>query len=159
MPVLVLSAGAVPQTGTAAPQTPAESRDPVRWSASVADPKRAVRAGERVDVQLTAELDTGWHIYSLSPVPQGPAPTIVGLPAGQPFALAGEISRAAAADQVRSELRPCHVVLRGCGDVRAARASRCRGQAGTASASIIVSYQVCDSRICLPPARVTVSCR
>ena len=28
---------------------------------------------------------------------------------------------------------------------------------GTQSASIVVSYQVCDSRICLPPARVTVS--
>ena len=75
MPVLVLSVGAVPQTAPTAPQGTAQSRDPVRWSASVPDPKRTVRAGERVDVQLTAELDTGWHIYSLAPVPQGPAPT------------------------------------------------------------------------------------
>ena len=92
MPAIALSVGAGPQTKPRAPQSPADSRGPVRWSASVADPKRAVRAGERVDVQLTAELDKGWHIYSLAPVPQGPAPTTVGLPAGQPFALAGDIT-------------------------------------------------------------------
>ena len=157
IPVLVLSVGAAPQTAPTAPQPPAQSRDPVRWSASVADSKRAVRAGERVDVQLTADLDTGWHIYSLSPVPQGPAPTIVGLPAGQPFALAGDITEPLPQtkydpnfDRDTSYFEDAVTFVL---PVKVDAAAR----PGTQSASIVVSYQVCDSRICLPPVRVTVS--
>ena len=119
--------------------------------------KRAVRAGERVDVQLTAELDTGWHIYSLSPVPQGPAPTIVGLPAGQPFALAGDITEPLPQtkydpnfDRDTSYFEDAVTFVL---PVKVDAAAR----PGTQSASIVVSYQVCDSRVCLPPVRVTVS--
>ena len=156
MPVLVLSAGAV-QTRPAAPQTPAESRDPVRWSASVADPKRALRAGERVDVQLTAELEMGWHLYSLTPVPQGPAPTIIGLPAGQPFALAGEISEPLPQTKYDPNFDRATSYFEDAVTFVLPVQVDAAAKAGTASASIIVSYQVCDSRICLPPARVTVS--
>ena len=147
VPVLVLSAGAVPQTAPTAPQTPAQSRDPVRWSASVAESQtRGARGRARVDVQLTAELDTGWHIYSLSPVPQGPAPTIVGLPAGQPFALAGDITEPLPQtkydpnfDRDTSFFEDAVTFVL---PVKVDAAAR----PGTQSASIVVSYQVCDSQ-------------
>ena len=130
LPAIVVLAAAVTQARPAALQTPAaESRAPVRWVASVADPVRALRPGDRVNVQLTAELDSGWHIYSLTPVPQGPAATIVGLPAGQPFALAGEITEPLPQTKYDPNFDRDTLVLRGCGDVRPARESRRRRQA------------------------------
>lgn len=158
LPAIVFLAAAATQARPATTQTPAaESRAPVRWVASVGDPAGALRPGDRVNVQLTAELDPGWHIYSLTPVPQGPAPTIVGLSAGQPFALAGDITEPLPQtkydptfDRDTSYFEDAVTFVL---PVKIDAAAK----PGTQSARIIVSYQVCDSHICLPPARVTVS--
>src|SRR5579883_3150685 len=47
--------------------------DPVQWQLS-ADPARAP-AGATVALRLTAKLDPGWHLYSLTTPPGGPIPT------------------------------------------------------------------------------------
>jgi len=60
--------------------------DPIKWSikasASASDNKA-------FDVELTARLDTGWHLYSTEKVAGGPSPTRITLSPGQKFELAG----------------------------------------------------------------------
>ena len=74
--VLALAAGAAAQT------------NPVQWSAAA--PAGTVRPGGTVTVEVTAQMDAGWHIYALAQ-PRPPIATTITVPAGQPFALAGEI--------------------------------------------------------------------
>jgi thiol:disulfide interchange protein len=54
----------------------AQRLDPVKWSASV-EPATA-QPGSKVALRLTASIDPGWHLYSLS-TPKGPLPTTVRL--------------------------------------------------------------------------------
>jgi thiol:disulfide interchange protein DsbD len=118
----------------------------VRWVA-VGDPARASALSS-----LRSWIPAG---SSLTPVPQGPSP-IVGLSAGQPFALAGDITEPLPQtsdpnfDRDTSYFEDAVTFVL---PVKVDAAAR----PGTPSASIVVSYQVCDSRVCLPPARVTVS--
>ena len=81
----VLSAAAVAQTPT-----------PVRWTAKAAS--KSVAAGAKTAVTVTANMDEGWHIYSLTQGPGGPYPSKITLPDGQPFTLAGSINVASAPD-------------------------------------------------------------
>lgn len=158
LPAIVVLAAAATQSRPAAPQPSAdESHAPVRWAANVSDPARVLRPGDRVSVQLTAELDAGWHLYSLTPVSQGPAPTIVGLPAGQPFALAGDITEPLPQtkydpnfDRDTSYFEDAVTFVL---PVRVDGAVK----PGAQSISVLVSFQVCDGRVCLPPSRVSVA--
>ncbi len=155
-PVLAVSIAAVPQ---ARPDRPAavDSRSPVRWSASVTDAARVVHPGDRFDVAVSAELDQGWHLYSLAPVPQGPAPTIIGLPAGQAFSLSGEIAEPLPQTKYDStfdrETSFFEDAVTFVVPVKAAAGAK----PGAQPVNVAVSFQACDSHVCLPPGRVVVS--
>jgi len=62
--------------------------DPIKWSA--ATKATSVRPGAAFEVQVTAQIAEGWHLYSLTQPPP-PIATRISVPAGQPFALAGTI--------------------------------------------------------------------
>src|SRR5271166_4853573 len=54
----------------------AESADPVQWSLS-SDASKAA-PGSTVTLRLTAKVQPGWHVYSLTPTPENvPIPTTV----------------------------------------------------------------------------------
>jgi len=72
--------------------------DPVAWKVAAA-PAAAVKAGARFTVKVTAEVQEGWHLYSLKPMAEGPIATRIWIAEGQPFTLAGAI--AAPAPQVQ----------------------------------------------------------
>jgi thiol:disulfide interchange protein DsbD len=90
-------------------------------------------------------------------VPQGPSPTIVGLSAGQPFALAGDITEPLPQTKYDPSFDRDTSFFEDAVTFVLPVKIDAAAKPGTQSASIVVSYQVCDSRVCLPPARVTVS--
>jgi hypothetical protein len=61
---------------------------PITWSA----PAAAVRAasGGAASVEVSARIDEGWHLYSLTQ-PSPPDPTVISVPAGQVFTLGGAV--------------------------------------------------------------------
>lgn len=61
---------------------------PVTWSAPSAAAKGA--AGTTVGLEITARIDEGWHLYSLTQPPP-PDPTVIEVPDGQAFQLDGTI--------------------------------------------------------------------
>lgn len=65
--------------------------DPIRWSIKPPEVKGAIRPGDKFSVKLTAEIDAGWHLYSISQPSGGPIPTRITLPPDQPFKIAGKI--------------------------------------------------------------------
>src|SRR5687768_10221268 len=77
---LVIAAGA-----HAGAQRPA---DVVRWSATAADV--AVKAGATVPVEITADVQEGWHLYAVSQPKSGPVPLLFAIAKGKPFEIRGK---------------------------------------------------------------------
>ena len=67
----------------------AQDINPIRWS--LKSENQTVKAGATFNVQLTATIDAGWHLYSLEQPEGGPIPTRISVPGNQKFKLAGDI--------------------------------------------------------------------
>ncbi len=83
MRIMILAAMAAVSLGAAAP-------NPITWKAQNAPSK--VKAGARFSLKLVAQIEEGWHLYSMKPVEDGPIPTRIWLAEGQPFELAGAVA-------------------------------------------------------------------
>jgi len=59
--------------------------DIVKWSADA--PAASVRAGGTAKIALTAKIEDGWKLYSLSQPKGGPIPLAIGVAKGAPFTL------------------------------------------------------------------------
>jgi tetratricopeptide (TPR) repeat protein len=131
---------------------------PVVWSATRTDPAGPVHAGDRISLKLAAHLGPEWHLYALTmSTPQGPRPTVITVPPGQPFTLAGEIDAPMPvsrydpnfdADLAFYEDDVAFVV-----PVTVAASAR----PGVETLTVAVTYQMCTNRLCLPVTQATTS--
>jgi thiol:disulfide interchange protein DsbD len=64
--------------------------DPVSWKLQEA-PARPVKPGARFTVTLVAQIQEGWHLYSMKHMEDGPVATRIWLADGQQIQLAGSI--------------------------------------------------------------------
>lgn len=128
---------------------------PVAWKLSDA-PAKPVKAGARFTVKLTADIQAGWHIYSMKPVEDGPQPTRIWLAEGQPFQLAGPVKGAEPQTLQDPTLHMDVELYEGA----AAFSLPLKVAAGTAPGEqkLVVNAQAqsCNNSLCLPPATVKV---
>ena len=127
--------------------------DPIKWSG--ATKATTVRPGATFEVQVTAQIAEGWHLYSLTQPPP-PIATRISVPSGQPFALAGTIEGPpahTAFDQsfgIETEFYQDSVTF----DVPLKVAAD--ASAGKKKARIDAYFQTCNDQLCLPPKTVPV---
>lgn len=153
--VSALSAGcserSVGGARSALPELPARApRHPATWSIEpLAGP---FRSGMTTTVRVTAKLEDGWHVYSLTQPAGGPRATRISVPAGQPFILAG-LPSPTVKPQVKYDgafRMNVQEHERGVTFDIPVRATRL--VAGPAdSIRVEVRYQVCDASLCYPP--------
>lgn len=146
---LAVSAGLVLSGGPASAQI-----DPVKFTLRLAPGTATVAPGSTFRVQLTAKMDEGWHLYSITQPAGGPIATRVSVSKGQPVTLAGTID----APQPRvvfdqnfgmdTELYDGEAVfsipLKLAADARA----------GTLKIAVETYFQACNDQFCLPPRTV-----
>jgi DsbC/DsbD-like thiol-disulfide interchange protein len=128
--------------------------DPITWSLKADSSARQVRAGDTFEVQAVARMAAGWHLYSLTQQGDGPLPTRITLPEGQPFELSGAIksppplTELDAVFEIETEFyeESATFVL----PVRVAPDA----PAGEQTLRVDVFFQSCDDRVCLPPKTV-----
>ncbi len=128
--------------------------NPIKWSVKAKLPSKPLKAGEQFTVELTAQIEKGWHLYSTEPVENGPKPTRITLPTGQAFEQAGEIESPAplsARDPnfgVEVEFYEESVTF--------TLPVRILPNAAPGSHKLIVQvrYQTCTKELCLPPKLV-----
>ena len=127
--------------------------DPVAWKVA-APPLAQVKAGARFTLKLTADVQEGWHLYSLKPMAEGPIPTRIWITDGQPFALAGAI--AAPAPQVQQDPSFGMEVEMYEGEAVFSLPVRVATGAAPGAQKLVVSaaYQTCNNKLCLPPKTV-----
>jgi DsbC/DsbD-like thiol-disulfide interchange protein len=130
--------------------------DPVAWKMAET-PAKPVKAGARFTVKLAADIQPGWHIYSLKPMSEGPIPTRVWLAEGQPFALAAAVVAATEPETMQDASFGMEVELY---EGKALFTLPVRAAAGAAAGGhnlvVSASYQSCNNKICLPPKTVKV---
>ena len=143
---LVLLAGSV--TAAAAP------RPPVQWQVKSA-PAKAVKPGSAVTVVVTGQPDPGWHLYALEEPDGGPVATEVALAEGDPADLLRvEESKpkvlpdANFGQPTRFFDGPAEFALH----LRVLKAAT----AGPSQMHVLVRYQSCNDRVCLPPHTETI---
>jgi thiol:disulfide interchange protein DsbD len=127
--------------------------NPVQWSASAKG--ASVRPGGSLEVEATAQMADGWHIYAVTQQPP-PIATRITVPAGQPFELVGTID----APAPRTAFDQSFGINTGFYAVRAtfrlALKVAADAPAGKTKARIQAYFQTCNDQFCLPPKTATM---
>jgi hypothetical protein len=126
---------------------------PITWGA----PSAAVRGtvGAALAVEVSARIDDGWHLYSLTQPPP-PDPTAISVPAGQPFTLSGSVEAPLpekgfdAAQNADTEYYTEAVTF------RLPLAVEKSAKPGAHKVTVIAKWQACNGSLCLRPQTTTI---
>ena len=148
--VVSFAAAAMPVVATA--QTPV----PVQWSIAPL-PANTATSAKPIDATLTAVIEEGWKVYSLTQAPGGPVALVITVPKEQRFSTAGPAAGPLPHvafdpnfnfDTEYYEGKPTFKV-----PVRLAAGADAR----TETLRVVVVYQTCNQRLCLPPTEVELT--
>ena len=132
----------------------AYAQDPIHWQLS-RPTKANVDPGKEFDVVIHAEIELGWHLYSLTlpEVPNSPQATTIRLAEGQPFTLSTGFSAPEPTRAMDSNFTP--PIVSEFYEDKATFGVRVKVDPGTKTGRYLVkfeaSYTTCNDRMCLPP--------
>lgn len=120
---------------------------PVSWSFA-----SSVDAGGVVQVQLTAHIEEGWHIYATElPSDLGPIPTSIRVAPSDAYTVAGDLGEPVAVEEFDPNFGM--VVRHHSGTPRFVIPIK-PAVSGTFTVEGEVEYMVCNDKTCLPPVAV-----
>ena len=139
----------------------AAAQNPAKWTLSTAVPNSQVKSGERINVDLKAEIEKGWHLYALEQPEGGPVATTIKVPDGTPFQISGKIE----SQKPISKIDPLFAGTDGKPlETKFFTDIATFGIAMTATAdtnanmaAVNVRFQLCNDTFCLPPKTVKVT--
>lgn len=132
----------------------AAPKSPVQWHVKAA-PGKPVKTGAKFHVTITGVPDSGWHLYALEEPEGGPIATEVSLTEGDP----ADLLRV---EESRPKMLPDPVTQKPAGffdgpaDFVLHLQSEKEAPAGPGVLRVMVRYQSCNDRMCLPPHTETV---
>ena len=130
--------------------------DIVHWSAK--GPAASARAGGAARVELTAEIESGWHLYGLDQNAGGPPPLSIAVAKGAPFELRKRdivAPAATVASDPNFNLETQYYEGKAVFTIPIVVAPATK--AGKHTIPIEVTFQACSNRMCLRPHTETVS--
>jgi DsbC/DsbD-like thiol-disulfide interchange protein len=135
--------------GSASAQVPL---NPASWTLQV--PAKPVAPGGSLLATLSARIERGWHMYSITQLPGGPITTRVTVPEGQVFVLAGEV-KGPKPIRKRDDVFGMDVEYYDNGaDFSVPLKVAASAPAGRQKLGVQVRYQMCNDKLCLPPRTV-----
>lgn len=134
----------------------AAAPDPVEWKL-VDGPSRPLKLGDRFTVRLVAQVQPGWHMYSMKTVAEGPIATRIWLGEGQPFRLAGNVKAAEPLLVQDASFNMEVETYEGEASFILPLRVTARSDPGSQILLVSASYQSCNNKLCLPPKTVKVS--
>ncbi|WP_158791966.1 protein-disulfide reductase DsbD domain-containing protein [Granulicella sp. L60] len=126
---------------------------PVQWS-SAASPKGPLKPGNKIAIELSAEIQDGWHVYGFTQVAEGPTPLRVSLDEN---GTAQAVGPATGSAPVKKHDASFNLDTEGYSHLFSIHLPvQVKQQASKGDQSIPVSvrFQACNDRICLPPRTV-----
>jgi DsbC/DsbD-like thiol-disulfide interchange protein len=126
--------------------------NPASWTLQV--PAKPVAVAGALTATLSARIERGWHMYSITQPPGGPITTRVSVPDGQPFALSGEVKGPKPVKK-RDDVFAMDVEYYDEGADFSVPVKVAPGTSpGKQKLTVQVRYQMCNDRLCLPPKTV-----
>jgi DsbC/DsbD-like thiol-disulfide interchange protein len=124
---------------------------PIHWAAALKS-AHALQPGQKVTLTLTADIDSGWHIYAF-PQPPGSSviPTEITIPDGQPLSLAGDIQPPQPQSQVDPTIGKEIDIYASSVTFDLPMKVAKKAHAGKQDLEVDARYQACNNRLCLPP--------
>jgi thiol:disulfide interchange protein DsbD len=127
---------------------------PVEWTAK--GPDKAQRAGEKVSVELSAKIDSGWHLYSITQPPGGPTTTVISVPPKQVLEAAGTITGPVPQTAYDPNFEMDTEFYEELASFKVPLVVDSKAKPGPANVVIDVLFQVCNDTTCMPPTTVHV---
>ncbi|NCT94013.1 MAG: hypothetical protein GXC72_06300 [Chitinophagaceae bacterium] len=124
----------------------AQIKDPVKWTFEAIK-----KTADTYEVQITADVEGKWHLYSQTTGKGGPKPTLVSFQPNPLLSLVGAVKETGKTQKSYDDIFKTDVVLIS-GKVRYTQTVKLKTAAKT-SIRGTVSYMVCDDQECLPPAK------
>jgi len=131
------------------------AQDPVHWTIS-RPATTNVDPGKEFPVVITATIDPGWHLYSLTLAVaegSGPTATTIKLAEGQPFGLIGDLTAPAPKRAMDTNFTP--PIESEFYEDKVAFGARVRATAGTKTGrygmKFEATYITCSDTMCMPP--------
>lgn len=128
------------------------AQEAAKWSAKPA--VGTVKAGGTVEVKVTADVIDGWHIYSTTPMEEGPVPTEIVFPANAPLTAVGKVRQPKPIVKydenfgVDTEYYDKDVTFTVTAKVKPT------AKPGRQKVMVEVTFMACNDRMCLPPKTV-----
>ncbi len=131
------------------------AQNPTRWKLESDAQNRKIDSGEQFEAKLIAEIEDGWHLYSLKQPEGGPIATTVLLPDPTNFVLTGEVSTPKPITEFDPNfeidtsyfIKNAEFVLPLAG----------KEEVNVNELAVNVRFQLCNDRLCLPPKTVRVT--
>lgn len=136
------------------------AQDPAKWSLDPAIKDKKFAKDETFKAVLKAEMDEGWHLYSLDQPKGGPVATTIKMPEGSSFEITGEIE----SPKPAAKPDPNFIVNGKPLETRTFDKTvqftvplKALADAGADALAFNVRFQVCDATKCIPPKTIKVS--
>jgi DsbC/DsbD-like thiol-disulfide interchange protein len=102
-------------------------------------------------VDVTAQIEKGWHIYALSQPPGGPTPLRIGVEPGAPYELAGSITGTA---PMRHHDPSFDLETQFYSDSFTLKVPVKATSGSATKVPLAVRFQMCSETVCMPPRTV-----
>ncbi len=134
-------------TANAAPKSPAQ------WH--VKGSPISAKAGAKIAITVSGQIDPGWHLYALEEPDGGPIATVIGLTEGDPAdLLAVNESKPIVIDDPLFHLRTGF--FRSMADFTLHLRVDPAAKPGPNPLHVLIRFQSCNDQVCLPPHTDTV---
>ena len=131
------------------------ANNPVKWT--ISPPVTALRTGHAVPVNLSATIDNGWYIYSLTQKAGGPTPMTVSVAPSPPFGIDGGITGPAPVVVFDKEFNIDTERYQGTASFVLPVAAKAAAGAVPKTLDVKVRFQACNETMCLPAHTVTLT--
>jgi DsbC/DsbD-like thiol-disulfide interchange protein len=123
---------------------------PVVWTAAPTwtDP---VAPGATVTVRLSAKINPGWHLYSITQQPGGPVATRIDLAPGQAFILGGAVDGSTPVTRFDANFNIEVQMYDGSATFTVPVRVTREALPGPATVTVTARYQACNATLCMPP--------
>jgi thiol:disulfide interchange protein DsbD len=129
--------------------------NPVTWTLSAASAK-AVKAGDKFETRLTANIGGGWYLYSLTQPAGGPNATRINVASEPTFKLAGTIKAPPPKTKFDENFGINTESYSGSVTFTIPLQVAKDAQTGKQTLAVNARFQVCNETTCLPPRTVKV---
>jgi thiol:disulfide interchange protein DsbD len=107
--------------------------------------------GGRISIKLQAQIQSGWHVYSISQMPGGPARSKISFPGEQPFKQDGLLEPPTPHTGFDPNFNMETETYEGIVEFKIPLRIASDAPTGAQKITIAVSYQTCNDTTCLPP--------